>query len=78
MECLQGVLLTFSLLRIRKNKGQCRTDRFTYIGALLGGAAGAASMPGAMVMGALQGASMGMGLAVFAHVMTSKKDKKEG
>lgn len=58
--------------RLRYNKGQVRMDKFTYGGALLGGATGA--MAGGL-SGSLQGASLGVGLAVLAHVITKPKQK---
>lgn len=63
--------------RLRYSSGQVRTDKFTYGGLVLGGiggvAAGLAANP--MVAG-ISGASLGVGLAVLAHVLT-KKEKKE-
>lgn len=61
--------------RIRYNKGQVRMDKFTYGSALLGGVAGAAALPGGALNGSLQGASIGVGLAVLAHVLTKPKEK---
>ena len=63
--------------RLRYNKGQVRTDKFTYGGLVLGGVGGvAAGLAAGPVMGAVNGASMGAGLAVIAHVLTKKKEKK--
>ena len=50
-------------------------DKFTYGGALLGGVAGAATLPGGGLTGSLQGASVGIGLAVLAHVLSKPKQK---
>lgn len=61
--------------RLRYNKGQVRMDKFTYGSALLGGVAGAAALPGGALNGSLQGASIGVGLAVLAHVLTKPKEK---
>ena len=58
--------------RLRHNKGQVRMDKFTYGGALLGGVAGAAA---GGLNGSLQGASISVGLAVLAHVVTKPKQK---
>ena len=60
--------------RIRCNTGQVRTDRFTYGGIVLGGISGmAAGISGAgPILSLIHGASMGAGLAVFAHVLTKK------
>ena len=55
---------------IRYNKGQVRLDKVTYGSALLGGVAGVAALPGGALNGSLQGASIGVGLAVLAHVKT--------
>lgn len=63
--------------RLRYNKGQVRTDKFSYGGAVLGGLAGAAVLPVGPVAGAVQGASMGLGLAVAAHVLTKPKEEKK-
>jgi len=63
--------------RLRHNKGQVRMDKFTYGCAALGGLGGAAgglSSAGAVASG-VQGASMGIGLAVLAHVLTKRKEK---
>lgn len=64
--------------RIRHNKGQVRTDNFTYGGITLGGMAGVAGgISGAgPVMSLVQGASMGLGLAVLSHVLTKPREKK--
>ena len=61
--------------RLRYNKGQLRMDKFTYGSALLGGVAGAAALPAGGLTGSLQGASIGAGLAVLAHVLTKPKEK---
>ena len=58
--------------RLRFNEGQVRMDKFTYGGAILGGASGAAA---GGVAGSLPGASLGVGLAVLAHVLTKPKKK---
>ena len=64
--------------RLRYNLPQVRTDKFTYGGILIGGLGGAAAgLGGSPVMGGIQGASIGAGLAVFAHVLTKKKEKQE-
>ena len=60
---------------IRYNKGQVRLDKVTYGSALLGGVAGVAALPGGALNGSLQGASIGVGLAVLAHVITKPKEK---
>ena len=63
--------------RLRYSKGQVRTDNFTYGGAVAGGLAGMALASNtARVAGGLNGASMAVGLAVFAHVASKPKDKK--
>ena len=63
--------------RLRYNKGQCRMDKFTYGGILLGGVGGvAAGLAGSPVVAGLNGASMGVGLAVFAHTLTKRGEKK--
>jgi len=59
--------------RLRKNKGQCRMDKASYLCAAISGAAGVAGLGG--VSGAVQGASMGLGLSVLAHVITKPKEK---
>lgn len=63
--------------RLRHNKGQVRMDKFTYGSALAGGLVGMAATPNWSVTGGIQGASVGIGLAVFAHVLTSPKEKKK-
>ena len=60
--------------RLRYNKGQVRMDKFSYGFALVGGAAGAAGLGG--LAGAVQGASIGLGLSVLGHVLTKPKEKK--
>lgn len=60
--------------RLRHNKGQVRMDKFTYGSALAGGIVGMAAVPWSVAAG-IQGASMGVGLSVFAHVLTSKMKK---
>ena len=63
--------------RLRHNKGQVRTDKFTYGCAALGGVGGAAAgLSASAVASGVQGASMGVGLAVLAHVLTKSKEKK--
>ena len=65
--------------RLRYNKGQVRTDKFTYGGLVLGGLGGAyagLSTVGPFVSG-LQGASMGVGLAVLAHVLTKRSSAEK-
>ena len=54
--------------RLRYNKGQVWMDKLTYGSALLGGVAGAAALPGGGLNGSLQGATIGVGLAVLAHI----------
>ena len=63
--------------RIRHNEGQVRTDKFTYGGIALGGIAGVAGgiSSAGPVLSLVQGASMGTGLAVLAHVLTKPKNK---
>ena len=58
--------------RLCYNKGQVRMDKFTYGGALLAGVAGAAA---GGLKGSVQGASIGVGLAVLVHVVTKPKQK---
>lgn len=60
--------------RLRHNKGQVRMDKFTYGSALAGGIVGMAAVPWSVAAG-VQGASMGIGLSVFAHTLTSKMKK---
>ena len=64
--------------RLRYNVGQVRLDRFTYGGILIGGAAGMAARlsPSGLFMSGLQGASLGIGIAVFDHVATKPFMKK--
>lgn len=64
--------------RLRHNAGQVRMDKFSRGGMLLGGLAGAAAgySGGTALAGGFHGASMGLGLAVFAHVLTKKKEDK--
>lgn len=63
--------------RLRYSKGQVRTDNFTYGGVVAGGLAGMALASNtARVAGGLNGASIAVGLAVFAHVASKPKDKK--
>ena len=57
------------------DKGHVRMDKFTYGSALPGGVAGAAALPGGALNGSLQGASIGVGLAVLTHVITKPKEK---
>lgn len=63
--------------RLRYNKGQVRLDKFSYGGALIGGICGAAGFPTGGVLGAMQGASMGLGAAVLAHAFTKPKSKEK-
>ena len=63
--------------RLHYNKGQTWMDKFTYGSALAGGLVGMAAMPSWSVTGGIQGASVGIGLAVFAHAMTCHKEKKD-
>ena len=60
--------------RLRHNKGQVRMDKFTYGSALAGGIVGMAAVPWSVAAG-IQGANMGIGLSMFAHVLTSKMKK---
>ena len=69
------LLESTSLSRLRYNKGQVRTDKFTYAGAVTGGLIGLAAMPEARALGGLHGACVGVGLAVFAHVLTKPLTK---
>lgn len=63
--------------RLRYNVGQVRTDKFTYGGLVLGGIGGmAAGLGSSPVVGGIQGASLGAGLAVLGHVLTKRKEKK--
>lgn len=62
--------------RLRYNSGQVRTDKFTYGGLVLGGVGGvAAKLAAGPLVSGVQGASLGAGLAVFAHVLTKPKAK---
>lgn len=62
--------------RLRYNKGQVRMDKFSYGAAVLGGVVGVAGLPAGPVASAVQGASMGLGLSVFAQVLTKGKEKE--
>lgn len=65
--------------RLRHNKGQVRMDKFTYGSIVLGGLGGAtfALSTAGPVVSSVQGACVGVGLAVLAHVITKRGDKKK-
>lgn len=64
--------------RLRHHAGQVRTDKFTYGGMVLGGLGGMAAGWGSNpLVGGVQGASVGVGLAVLGHVLTKPKPKEQ-
>ena len=63
--------------RLHYNQGQNRTDTFSRVGALAGAAASAAryGLQGNVLIG---GAAFGTGLAIAAHVATSREEAQQG
>ncbi|CAI7991640.1 hypothetical protein GBAR_LOCUS791 [Geodia barretti] len=55
--------------RLRYNKGQVLMDQVSYVGVIGGGLAGGLSSPANWCKGGVQGACLGLGLAVFTQML---------